>query len=314
MPLPDDHLRYPMRRHGMDHDLYPWSDLFDRPPVAWPNGARIALWVAPVAQWFPIDGAGRPFKAPGAMTMPYPDLRHYTNRDYGNRVGIYRILDAMAELGIRGSVAMNAAVARRYPALVEAVVAGGHEVVAHGLDMDHVHVGGVAEADEANWVREALHILREASGQAVTGWLSPGRSQSHATLGLLAANGVRYACDWANDDMPYPMATPNGAIHAMPFAQETDDRAVMLDFKHTEDSWLEQVKDRFDVLYRESARHGGRIVSVPLHAWVAGVPYRIGVVREALAYMAGHDGVWAATGAEILDAWRAGAAAGTTRG
>jgi hypothetical protein len=310
MPLPDDHLRYPRRRHGMDHDLYPWSDLFDRPRVAWPNGARVALWVAPILQWFPINATGKPFRPPGGLTMPYPDYRHYTNRDYGSRVGIFRILDVLSDLKIPGSVAMNAAVAERYPVLVEEVVSRGHEVVAHGFDMDRLHHGGLAVEEETELVRSTLDILRSASGQQVTGWLSPGRSQSHATLGLLAAHGVRYACDWANDDMPFVMTTPSGPIHAMPFAQETDDRTVMLDFHHTEDDWLLQVKDRFDLLYREAERHGGRIVCVPLHAWVAGVPYRIGIVREALAYMTGHEGVWAATGAEILAAFRASGEAG----
>jgi allantoinase len=309
MPLPDDHLAYAHRRHGMDHDLYPWSDLLDRPRVAWPEGARVALWVAPLVQWFPIDGSGKPFRAPGGLTMPFPDLRHYTNRDYGNRVGIFRLLDAMADLGIRGSVMANAAVARRYPALIREIVAAGHEIVAHGLDMEHVHHGGLPEADERAIVADALAILRDASGQAVTGWLSPGRSQSHATLGILASQGIAYSCDWANDDMPFVMATPAGPIHAMPFAQETDDRTVMLDMKQTEDSWLEQVRDRFDVLYRETATGGGRVMSVPLHAWVAGVPYRIGAVREALAYCLGHEGVWAATGAEILSAFQASTAA-----
>lgn len=310
MPLPDDHLRYPHRRHGMDHGLYPWSDLFERPKVTWPGGARVALWVAPILQWFPIDGTGQPFRAPGGLTMPRPDYRHYTNRDYGNRVGIFRILDAMEGLGLRGSVAMNAAVARRYPALLREVLEGGHEIVAHGLDMDHLHHGGLPEVEETELVRLTLDILRRASGQEVSGWLSPGRSQSHATPGILAAHGIRYACDWANDDMPYAMTTPQGPIHAMPFAQETDDRTVLLDLHHTEDEWLLQVRDRFDLLYAEAAEHGGRIVSVPLHAWVAGVPYRIGAVREALAYMAGHERVWAATGAEILMAFQAQEAAG----
>lgn len=316
MPLSDEHLAYPQRRHGMDQDRYTWSDLAERPKVAWPNGARVALWVAPLLQWFPLNSSAKPFRAPGGLTMPYPDLRHYTSRDYGNRVGIYRILDVLAELGIRGSVMANAAVAERYPTLVRDVVAGGHEIVAHGLDMDHPHHSGLPVADETALVRRSLDILRRSSGQPVTGWLSPGRAQSYATPDILAAFGVAYACDWANDDMPYRMRTASGSLHAMPFAQETDDRTVMLDFHHTEDDWLLQVKDRFDVLHREAGSTGsGRIVSVPLHAWVAGVPYRIGIVREALAYMMGHKGVWAAPGSEILEAFTAGAAVtGEARG
>ena len=179
----------------------------------------------------------------------------------------------------------------------------GHEVVAHGLDMGTLHHSGLSAEEEDAIVSRALGTLREASGQPVTGWLSPGRAQSFATPDILAANGVRYACDWANDDMPFEMRTAHGPLWAMPLAHETEDRAVLLDFHHTEDDWLLQLKDRFDVLYREADRYGGRVVSVPLHAWVAGVPYRIGIVREALSYMLGHEAVWAATGAEILAAF-----------
>jgi allantoinase len=309
MPLPDDHLHYPHRAHGMDHDRYGWSDLFERKPVEWPNGARIALWVCPILQWFPLNMSNKPFLAPGGLTMPYPDYRHYTNRDYGNRVGIFRILDVLAELKLPASVAMNSAVAERYPSLVAELLTHDLEIVAHGQDMGTLHHSGLSAEDEGLIVARALATLREASGQPVTGWLSPGRSQSFATPDILAANGITYACDWANDDMPYAMRTASGPLYAMPFAQETDDRTVMLDFHHTEDDWLAQIKDRFDVLYRESNRYGGRVVSVPLHAWVAGVPYRIGKVREALDYMLGHDGVWGATGAEILAAYRQSAGA-----
>jgi len=304
MPLPEDYLRYSERHHGMDQDRYEWSHLFDRPPVNWPGGARVALWITTSVQWFPMDMGAKPFRAPGGLTMPYPDTRHYTSRDYGNRVGIFRILTVLDRLGLPASFAVNAAVAERYPALMQALPSGRREIIAHGLDASRVHYTGLD--NEAAMVRRTLEVLRGASGQRVTGWLSPGRAQSFATPDILAANGIEYACDWANDDLPYPMRTESGALWAMPLAQETDDRTVLLEFRHTEESWLEQTKDRFDVLYRESARYGGRIMSVPLHAWVMGTPSRIGYLREALEYMLGHEGVWTATGADILEAFRAG--------
>jgi len=303
MSLTDDYLNYAERRHGMDHTLYPWSDLFERPQVTWPNGARVALWVMPILQWFPLDMSAKPFRAPGGLTMPFPDFRHYTNRDYGNRVGIFRILNVLDELGIPASVALNAAVAERYPALLEALTQRKLEIVAHGQDMGQVHHSGLSREEEERLIVGALDTLRSASGQAVTGWLSPGRAQSANTPSLLAAHGVTYSCDFANDDLPFAMDTGSGKHYAMPLAYETDDRVVMQDFHHTELDWLTQVKDRFDVLYRESAQYGGRVMSVPLHAWVSGVPYRIGVVREALKYMLNHDGVWAARGDEILAAF-----------
>ena len=309
MPVNDDYLRYPARRHGMDHDRYEWSDLFARPSVAWPDGARIALWITPIAQWFPLTMSNKPFASPGGLTMPFPDFRHYTNRDYGNRVGIYRLLRLLKEYGLPASVALNGILAERYRSLVDDVAAAGHEIIAHGLDMGHLHHSGLQEAEEVAIVDRALGLLRERSGQGVTGWLSPGRAQSHGTPDILVRHGIRYACDWANDDMPYVMRTSAGPLAAMPMAYETDDRVVMLELHQSEASWVDQVKDRFDVLYRESETHGGRIMSLPLHAWVSGVPYRVSYVREALDYILGHSGVWPATGAQILDAFRAGSPA-----
>jgi peptidoglycan/xylan/chitin deacetylase (PgdA/CDA1 family) len=205
----------------MDHDRYGWSDLFDRPPVRWPGSARVALWIMPILQWFPLDSPAKPFRAPGGLTMPYPDLRHYTNRDYGNRVGIFRILDVLDELGLTASVAMNGAVAERYPSLVGEVASRRMELVAHGLDMGRVHHSELSETDETALVSQTLDLLRRASGQPVEGWLSPGRAQSYRTPDILARHGVRYGCDWANDDMPYAMLTETGPLYAMPLAQET---------------------------------------------------------------------------------------------
>lgn len=305
MPMPDSYLEYPARRYGMDQDRYEWSDMFRRAPLAWPGKARIALSVVTHVQHFPLDMPAKPFKAPGALSMPYPDFRYYTNRDYGNRIGVFRVLRLLAEKGLKTSFAINGIIASRYPALVRAVVEGGHEVVAHGLDMGKVHHSGLSVEDEDAIVAEALRLLRGASGQKVEGWLSPGRAQGFNTPEILARNGVTYALDWANDDLPYEMRTGDGPLLAMPLAYETDDRVVANEYFQSEAEWVQQVKDRFDVLYRESAEYGGRVMSLPLHSWVSGMPYRVEYLREVLDYILSHDGVWTAPVAEIAAAFRA---------
>ena len=306
MTLPADYLRYPLRRFGMDHDWYVWSMLSRRPKIAWPNGARVALWVAPALEWFPLDMKGLPFKPPGAMVTAYPDLRHYTLRDYGNRVGIYRIMKLLERHGIRASVAVNAAVAVRYPSLVQACTQRGWEVVGHGLDMDHLHHGALPAGEEKALIAKSLALLRKASGQAVRGWLSPAKSESLATLGLLAEAGIEYVCDWINDDMPYAMRAGGRPIHSMPHSTDTDDYTVLIANHHDEDEYRDQIIDQFDVLYAESATEGGRILSLSLNPWVTGQPYRIGTLEQILEHITRHRGVWPATGAEILDAWKKG--------
>ncbi|MGB6117292.1 MAG: polysaccharide deacetylase family protein [Mesorhizobium sp.] len=302
MTLPDDYLRYEKRRHGMDHDRYDWSMAPRRKPIVWPNGARVALLVVPVLEWFPLDMSNKPFAPPGAMSTAYPDLRHYTLRDYGNRVGVYRLMDSLAERGVKATAAVNASVAQRYPALMKAIAAAGWEVMGHGIDMDHLHHGQLDDGTEAAWVARAVEVLQQATGSRPRGWMSPARSQSWNTLDLIAQNGIEYCCDWDNDQLPYRMRAQSGSLVSMPVAPDVDDYAILIHNHHSERSFTEQLVDHFDTLYAEAA-NGGRIVSIGLRPWVIGQPYRIGALEEALDHMLRHDGVWCATASEIMDAW-----------
>ena len=305
MSLPDDYLKYPKRGHGMDHDRYDWSMLVKRKPVRWPNDARVALWIVPALTWYPLDSKGKPFRAPGALLNPYPDYRHYTHRDYGSRVGVFRIMKVLDDLGLKASVAMNAAIAARYPALVKEINARQWEIIAHGVDMDKVHFGGQPIEAERALVQEALATLRQHTGQKIQGWLSPGKSESANTLDLVAEAGLAYVCDWINDDMPYAMRTAKGLVHAMPHPYELDDYTILIQNHHSEAEFTEQVIDQFDTLYAEAATGGGRILALGLTPWVIGCPYRIRYLRQALQHITSHKGVWSATGAEILAAFRA---------
>jgi allantoinase len=302
--MPPEYLQYRARRHGMDHDRYDWSILPRRKPVVWPNGARVALWVIPALEWFPIDMKGKPFKPPGAMQTSYPDLRHYTLRDYGNRVGIWRMMKSFERYGVKVSAAMNAAVAARYPTLVKACVDRGWEIIANGQDMDHLHYTGLAVEDEHKQIATTLDILRRATGQKIRGWLSPAKSQSGATLDLIAAAGIEYCCDWVNDDMPYPMRTSAGPLTAMPHPIDIDDYTILVQNHHSEDEFTAQLCDQFDLLWDEAGTQGGRVMAISLHPWITGQPYRIGALEKALQHITSRRQVWSATGAEILDAWK----------
>ena len=305
MALDDSYLQYPKRQLGMDHGRYEWSMLTDRLPVAWPGGKRLALWVNVSLQHFPMNPQGLPLKLPGAMSMPYPDLRHYTLRDYGNRVGIYRLLKAFNRFGVQPSFAVNARLAERYPALLGAILERGDEILGHSWSMDTPHAGGLAEADEAALIARSLDRLRALSGQPIRGWLSPGRLQTAVTPELLKAHGIDYFCDWVNDDMPYRFHTRGGDLWAMPLSSELEDRFVILDNLHSEASWAQQVMDACDLLLAESATQGGRILALSLHPWVLGQPHRIKHLEAALDYVMAQPGVWSTAPGEILRAFAA---------
>ena len=301
MTLDPSYLLYPRRRRGMDQDLYEWSNMFTRPPIAWPNGKLVLTWLVIDLEWFPITPTDKPFRAPGHMQTAYPDYRHYTARDYGNRVGIYRLLDAADRFGARISVAANAAIAERYPALICDIVAGGHEIIAHSTDMNGTIATGIGEATERTLIIGALDTIEKATGKRPTGWLSIARSQSFDTPLLLADAGLRYMCDWANDELPYRMTTPAGPILNLPLSHELSDRQIINAQQQSVDSYCEQVRDAFDWLQTEAAIYGGRILPLNVTPYIMGLPYRIAAFETLLSWLSNQPGHAFARGADICD-------------
>ena len=160
------------------------------------------------------------------------------------------------------------------------------------------------EATEREQIKKTVDILRKATGQDVTGWLSPARSQSENTLHLLPEYGIDYVGDWVNDDMPYEVTTRNGTLTAMPHSNEIDDRQILVNLGHSQGMFEEEVLDAFRLLYDEAGKYGGRIMQITLTPYVIGQPFQIKSLFNVLAEITKHDGVWSATGAEIVKAWR----------
>lgn len=303
MTLESEFLQYPHRSYGMDHDRYQWSMLTDRPPAVWPNGKKLALWVNVGLQFFPLNQQGKPFKVPGGMTMPYPDLRHYSLRDYGNRVGVYRFFKLFDEYNIKPTIAINARLAERYPYLLDRIVSRGDEIICHGWHMDALHYGGQPEKEEAELITRSLECLRERTGQPIRGWISPAKNESRNTPDLLAANGVEYFCDWVNDDMPYRFETKHGPLTAMPLSTELEDCFILMNNLHSENSYAEQITDACDYLLSEAETGGGRILALSIHPWMLGQPHRIGKLEQVLSYITSKQEVWSATAGDIFDAF-----------
>jgi len=306
MSLDKSYFDYPHRSYGMDHDLYDWSMLTDRTPVQWPGDKLVALWLNVPLQYFPLDQQGKPFPPPGGMTTSYPDLRHYTLRDYGNRVGVFRVFRALDTFGVTASCAMNARLAEKAPYLLNRVVERGHELLGHGWDMDSPHYGGMDCDAEAELIARSLGVLRDASGQPVRGWLSPGKSQSGNTPALLAEHGIEYMADWINDELPFAFRTPRGEITAMPLSTELEDRFIIMANGHSETEYAEQIMDAFDFLLAEAREEGGRMLALNIHPWMLGQPHRIGALERALDHVMAQGEVWSASPSDIRAAWRAG--------
>lgn len=302
MSLDPAYLEYPKRRRGMDHDRYAYSNLFERTPLAWPNGKQVAVAIVVSLEWFPIVPEDKPFRAPGHMQTAYPDFRHYTSREYGTRVGLYRLLDAFKARGISVSVATNAAIAERYPEIVADLVAEGHEIIAHGTDMNSTIASSMAPVRHEASIANSLSALEKATGSKPKGWLSIARSQAMDTPEVLAANGVEYMLDWVNDELPYRFDTANGALVNVPLNHELSDRQVITVQQQSMDSYAQQLEDACDWLLAEAAQFGGRMLPIHLTPYISGLPYRIGALEGLLDRLAGRDGLWFASTGQVAAA------------
>ncbi len=286
MPLPDDYLIYPHRKPGMDNPYYGWEPSALRPPRTLPSGLKaIATPIVPL-EFFPLDPPVKPFKHPGAMVTPYPDLRHYTSRDYGNRVGVFRLLRAFSEAGVKATFAANAAVAQRYPALIKAVVSAGHEIAAHGVSTAHIHHDGLPEHQERAWIAET----RRALPGAVT-WMSPARNESFRTPGLIAEAGFQVCLDWEADMRPMTLSTPNGSLTALPNYNELSDFKLLIERSQPEDQWAEQIVEAGRSHLALFETEGAGAFAFTLTPYVAGLPFRISALRDLLAGLAALPGL-----------------------
>jgi len=301
MSLPDDYLIYPHRAYGMDQSLYDWRPAPSRRAVRWPGGAAVAAMMVVPIEHHSLTPPGKPFKHPGAMATPYPDLRHYTTRDYGNRVGAFRILDELARAGLKATFAVNAQQVKRLEPLLEAIRADGHEIAAYGLSPEHIHWSGLEGDVEAAWIDEVRERF-DAVGLRPRAWLSPARQQSFSTLELIARAGFDVCLDWEQDETPIAMTTPWGVIKAVPLSNELDDRTLLIDRRQTEDDWARQILEAKAYLKSGAERFGGRVLSFTLTPYVTGQPFRIFDLRRVLGDLAADAEVWAAGASEIADA------------
>jgi len=299
--LPDEYLKYPMRRYGNDHDRYQWSMLQDRAPIQWPDGKSLAVWINTSVQFYPLNERGIPFKVPYGMAMPYPDLRHYSLRDYGNRVGLYRFFKGFERFNIKPTYAVSAQLANDNPYLLAQLLDQDAELICHGWNMDHLHYGGQDITEESEIVKRSVNTLRDKTKRDITGWLGPARNQSENTPELLKAEGIEYCCDWVNDDMPYEFNTNNGSLIMLPLQTEIEDAFVIGTNLHSEDAWVTQVIDAIDYLVAEAKQQkSGRMLGLSLHPWLTGQPHRIGSLEKVLEYISQHNDIWQASASDII--------------
>jgi peptidoglycan/xylan/chitin deacetylase (PgdA/CDA1 family) len=286
-----------------DYGPFPYVPIKRRPKWKWPNGARVALWIAPNLEFFPLKVplAGQPWQK--ASEQKAPTVRAWGQRDYGNRIGIFRIMDVLSKYGIRATASLNADLCDHHPQIVEDAVKLGWEFMGHNRT-NATWLNAIPPEEERELIRYCTERLRQATGRRPAGWLSSGIVETWNTLDHLIAEGYTYVTDWVNDDQPYRMSVNGKPIVYLPYSYEINDNAQILQRHASSDDFELMIKRTFDVLYREG-QESARVMAICLHPFLTGVPHRIGGLDSALKYICAHEDVWLATGEEIVRAYLA---------
>lgn len=280
----------------MDHSLYSYSALPARAPSAAAAGVS-AFVVLCLEHWEALQpgDAVRDPRFVGEYGSFTPDYRSWTQREYGLRIGVFRVLQALRDAGLRPAVAANARAVERLPKLVAELDAWGCEWIGHGLAANAMMHSRMPLGEQRAHIAQALDTLEAHTGRRPTGWLSQDWGTTPDTCELLAQAGVRYTLDWCNDDQPYRMTPP---LVALPLSPEWDDVQCQWLRNFTPRAHAQLALQALDRLQAECRRHQrGAVFGLALHPWVCGMSSRIGPLRELLLALRSQDGVrWAAPG------------------
>ncbi len=292
------------------HDRYPFSAIVDRPDYSWPEGKRLAFYIALNVEHF---AWGEP---PGGdfSSVPLPPYhRSYAWRDYGNRVGIWRLLELFEALDLPTCLLVNASVYDHCPRILEPFRNRGDEIVGHGRTNSQ-RQADLPEQEERQLIAEATEVLTRHEGKAPGGWLGPWISQSERTPDLLKEAGYTYMLDWHFDDQPIWFSTRSGPILAMPYpGMEVNDSTAIIYRRTSDAEFASLIVDTFDELLEQSRRQP-LVFPLSLHTFIVGQPGRLRVLRKALEHIASHrDEVWFTRPREIAQ-HVAGLPAGTVPG
>ncbi|MBU8537775.1 polysaccharide deacetylase family protein [Falsiroseomonas tokyonensis] len=280
------------------HGRYDYAGWSGRTPYAWPGGAALAVYLGVNLEHFAFaEGLGAELAAGG----PQPDVLNFAWRDYGNRVGAWRLLELLDELRLPATVLLNSAMYDYAPELVAAHRARGDEMAGHGRTNSE-RQSILPEAEEAALIAESTEAIRRHEGQAPRGWLSPWIAESRVTPDLLAEAGYAYSMNWCADDAPVWMNTRAGKLLAMPYPQEVNDIPAIVGRKDGAAAFAEMILDDFHERLHQVRDGLPQVMGIALHPYIIGQPHRMRHLRRALGEIAQHrDTIWITTAGAIFE-------------
>jgi allantoinase len=274
-----------------------YSPSAGRPPIAWPANARVAVWVSPNIEHYEYIPALVTARDPWPRTT-HPDVQQYTYRDYGNRVGVWRLMALLRELEIPPTFSLNSGVLDLYPELIDIVSAPECAVMGHGV-FNTAYIDHLTRAEERDWLESMVADIESRTGKRVRGTLGPGISASVHTPDLLAELGLSYQAEWVLDDQPSPILVSSGRLISMPYTFELND-ARMIGDPCSPDDFYDACWRQFRTLYEEGSA-SGQVMCIALHTFISGQPHMIPTLRRLLEAMKAFEHVWFTTADTIAD-------------
>ncbi len=274
-----------------------FSAIVDRPPLKLPGNARIVVWTIVNYEVWDISRpmARQVLPAPTGQPM-LPDVPNWSWHEYGMRVGCWRFFDLYKRLNIRPTLSINARVCEDYPRVAGEARDLGWEFMGHAYEQGPIH----KVEDQRGMIFKSVDVIEKFTGKRPVGWLGPGRTQTYETPDLLAEAGVKYIGDWVYDDEPTVIRTGNGPLVTLPYTVELNDIPMMIVQHHESDHLYRRFTESFDRLYDES-QDRAKFVSVAIHPYISGQPFRIKALEAIYDYVSKFDGVLHWNGEQILD-------------
>jgi hypothetical protein len=279
------------------HGRFEYSPITDRDDFSWPDGGRLAVYIAVCIEHFSYGegGLGLPY-SPG---IPHPNTYNWAWREYGNRVGGWRLLELLERHGMPPTALLNTECYEHCPELVDAYRAAGTEFVAHGKT-NSVHPNELDEDAERELVRDVFETMSRHEGKPPGGWMSPGANPSRVTEDLLAETGFTYTLDWPMDEQPTWLRTRGGPLLSVPYPQEVNDVPMVVLHHGTGPAFADMMVDNLDELHEQAERQP-LVCGIVVHSFIVGQPFRLRRFRRALEHLVSLPHVWLTTPGQIAE-------------
>lgn len=281
-----------------DPNLYDYWPYQGRPKIVWPDGKKLAFWIAPNIEYYeykpPVNDQRK------GWPRGNPDIVGYSQRTWGNTVGHWRMMDLLEKYGLKGSISLSIGLIDHHPEIIEAVNRLDWEFFSHGIYNTRFSYG-MSKEQERSVIEDSIRSVKTATGKRIRGYLAPALTHTENTFELIAEQDFWYTCDLFHDDQPQPVKTKTGQLISIPYSLEINDVITYSVQGYDPQRYTDILVRHFDQLLKEGET-SGTVMCIPIHAYLVSQPHRLRTFEQALEHICSHKSdVWYATGAEIAD-------------